>query len=346
MVFRIRLSLLTSLLVTSLVILGGSPSVAVAEAPVAHTPALSESFGFSEPISSVAELRELESRLQEMVKKVIPTTVAIRVGQAHGSGVIISPDGYVLTAAHVAMKPDLDARVRLHDGTEVRARTLGVFRTVDAGLIKITTLPDSASWPTAPMGNSGNSVPGEWCFATGHPGGFQDGREPILRGGRILEKEPDAIRTDCLLIGGDSGGPLFNLDGHVIGIHSRIGKDKAVNLHVPVNEFRINWDRLVAREEWGELPGQAKSYIGVQGDSTADDARITKVIGNSPAMKGGILTGDVIVRFGGSRVTTFESLSRLVRQRHPGDRVTVEVLRGSEIERLNVTVGKDSVEPQ
>jgi serine protease Do len=139
---------------------------------------------------------------------------------------------------------------------------------------------------------------------------------------------------------------LFNLDGHVIGIHSRIGKDEWVNLHVPVNEFRVNWDRLVAKEQWGELPGQARSYIGVQGDKEAGDARITKVLRNSPAMNGGIRVGDVIVRFGGNRVTTFESLSKLVRRRQPGDRVTVEVLRGSEIERLKLTVGKDRVEPQ
>jgi S1-C subfamily serine protease len=97
-------------------------------------------------------------RLQEMAERVIPTTVAIRVGQAHGSGVIISPDGYVLTAAHVAIEPDLEATVRLHDGTEVRALTLGVFRTVDAGLIRITTPPGSAT-PVSRFWANGVSQP-------------------------------------------------------------------------------------------------------------------------------------------------------------------------------------------
>ena len=289
---------------------------------------------------SVSELLAMQRHVQAVAKRVIPATVAIRVDQAHGSGVIINPEGYVLTAAHVAGAPHQKARIRLHDGRLVYGTTLGVFRTKDAGLIKITT--DGSNWPHASMGNSGGLEGGHWCVATGHPGGFQEGRAPVLRLGRVLKRERDAITTDCTLIGGDSGGPLFDMRGQVIGIHSRIGEPLVQNLHVPVNAYRTTWDRLVAGEAWGTLPGtEYEPYIGVQGESPAGRiARVEDVLDGSPAEAAGILPGDVIIRFGRRRVTNFESLINLVLEQEPGRSVSVEVLRGEEEVRMEITVGK------
>ena len=168
--------------------------------------------------------------------------MCIRVGPAQGSGVLISPDGYILTAAHVAQTPDESAVITLHDGTEVKGKTLGMDRDIDAGLVKIEDPPRNGSaWPFVEMGSSGEIRPGQWCIVTGHPGGYQKGRDPVFRVGRVLGRDAKVIVTDCPLIGGDSGGPLFDFDGNVIGIHSRIGAPLTVNMHVPVNAYAEGW---------------------------------------------------------------------------------------------------------
>jgi serine protease Do len=282
----------------------------------------------------------MQEQIQEVTALVLPSTVAVRVGSAHGSGVIISPEGYVLTAAHVAGGPDRRARITLADGRRVTGVTLGVYRTVDAGLIKITTPTDveDAPWPHAILGDSQHLVPGQWCLATGHPGGFESGRPPVLRVGRVLSAREDAINTDCTLVGGDSGGPLFDLSGNVIGVHSRIGGPLNVNLHVPVNSYRSSWDRLVSGEAWGRLPG-SEPFIGVQGEAESEVARIARVFLGSPAQAAGIQVGDVIVSFAGQPVTNFDSLKRLVDEQSPGARVRLELLRSELKLILDVEIG-------
>lgn len=305
--------------------------------PAPNVPALRDG---AAPID-IGELLDMQRHVQAVAKRVIPTTVALRVGQAHGSGVIIDADGYVLTAAHVAGAPNRTAQIRLHDGRLVYGTTLGVYRTKDAGLIKIKG--DDATWQFSPMGNSAQLEGGHWCVATGHPGGFQDGRPPVFRLGRVLKREDDAITTDCTLIGGDSGGPLFDMQGRVIGIHSRIGKPLVQNLHVPVNAYRTTWKRLVSGDAWGQLPGEDQAFepfIGVHGIEGSNVARVASVYDNSPAQLAGILPGDVIIRVGRQRVTTFESLQNLIKQHQPGEVVSVKVLRDDAIMDLTLKVGK------
>jgi serine protease Do len=201
---------------------------------------------------TLQQLLAIEKRVQKVVEQVIPTVVGVRVGPAQGSGVIVSKDGYVLTAGHVISKPDRHATVTLADGTVVHGKTLGVYETLDAGLVKIT---DEGNWPIARQGQSGDVEPGTWCIAVGHPLGYQDGRPPVVRVGRVLRVDEDQIQTDCPLVAGDSGGPLFNLDGSVIGINSRIGGSTERNYHVPVAVFRESWDRLARSDCWAdELP--------------------------------------------------------------------------------------------
>jgi S1-C subfamily serine protease len=297
---------------------------------------------------SVDDLRSMERHFQEVAKRVIPTTVAIRVESAHGSGVIIGPEGYILTAAHVAGAPNREAMIRLHDGQRFRGVTLGVFRTLDAGLIKINS--DNDSWPHANMGSSEDLAKGQWCLATGHPGGFQHGRPPVLRAGRILDTEANAITTDCKLIGGDSGGPLFDMQGKVIGIHSRIGEAFTANLHVPVDTYRETWDRLASGDAWGRLPGtgspadpvRSKPFIGVQGKAGDRRARVSRVFQGSPAALAGIKVDDVITRFAASTVSDFDSLIELVKQQQPGSVVTVQVLRDGTLRHLELRIGLDT----
>jgi serine protease Do len=289
---------------------------------------------------NLGDLKAIQNRVREVVDKARSYTVGIRIGPVGGSGVIISEDGYVLTAGHVVGDPDRSATVILPDGRQVKAKTLGANRTIDSGLIKIS---EEGKWPHAEMANSADLQNGQWCVAIGHPGGFRKGRTPVVRLGRVLFHNDSVIRTDCTIQGGDSGGPLFDLDGKVIGIHSRIGNSVAANIHVPVDTYRDTWERLAASEVWGSGIGDTQTgapFLGVEFDLEARECIIAKVLPGTAADKGGLKAGDMVVRFDGRAVEGSEDLARLVSRKHPGDRVAVEVRRDDEVVRLRVTIGK------
>ena len=209
---------------------------------------------FAESPTDVAKLRALELRVEKMLDKAKAATVGVRMGAAQGSGVIVSEDGYVLTAGHVSAKPGVECTLVMPDGKVLKGKTLGRNGSIDSGMIKIVA---EGKYPFAEMGKSGPLKKGQWVVAIGHPGGFRANRTPVVRVGRILYADPSLIRTDCTLVGGDSGGPLFDLDGKVIGIHSRIGGNSITeNVHVPIDTYRQTWERLVASQNWGGQIGQ------------------------------------------------------------------------------------------
>ena len=202
----------------------------------------------------LAGLKAMEKRIEAVAAKVVPAVVGIRIGAAAGSGVIVSEDGIVMTAGHVVGRPGQPVVFTFADGKTAKGTTLGVFAAVDAGLMKIT---DPGKRPFVALGQSNSIEPGTWCVAMGHPLGYQPGRPPVVRVGRVLQKNDELIETDCPLVGGDSGGPLLDLDGKLIGINSRIGGSTDMNLHVPVGIFRKYWDRLLKGESISlVLPGR------------------------------------------------------------------------------------------
>jgi serine protease Do len=202
----------------------------------------------------LAGFQALETQVKGVVRKVLPAVVGIQIGGSAGSGVIVSEDGLVMTAGHVVGKPGQAVTFYFADGKSAKGITLGMSAAADAGLMRIT---DKGKWPFALMGDSNSLKPGTWCLAIGHPLGYHPGRPPVVRIGRILQKSESMIQTDCPLVGGDSGGPLLDLDGKVIGINSRIAGPTDVNLHVPVDIFRPMWDQLVKGESVQPvLPGR------------------------------------------------------------------------------------------
>jgi len=285
--------------------------------------------------TGMGDLRAMQDRIRKVAQRVMPCTVAVRIGASYGSGVIVSRDGYVLTAAHVIGKPGRNVTFTFGDGRTVAGKTLGVHRTADVGLMKIT---DKGKWPFVEMGTSADLKGGQWCLAAGHPEGYQSARRPVVRLGRILWQNQSLLTTDCTLVGGDSGGPLVDLDGKVIAIHSRIAVPLTANMHVPVDNYRDSWDRLVKGEMWGSVAASGP-YLGVHGKPKADSAVITDVVDDSPAAKAGIRVSDVIVEFDGADVKDFPTLARLVRARQPGDKVSVTVLRQGKTVPLELVLG-------
>jgi serine protease Do len=290
--------------------------------------------------SSIDLLRKLEQQQQKVALAAVDCTVSVQIGQAQGCGVIITESGYVLTAAHVAMRPNLKATITMSNGRSVRATTLGMNRHVDAGLIKIDpNQNDGKPWPHATLGKSENLVRGMWCIATGHPGGYDQARGPVTRIGRILYVKPGAIVTDCALIGGDSGGPLFDISGRLIAVHSRIGNDVADNLHVPIDYYGRSWDRMRVGTAWGFLPG-FQPVIGVTGSSSADQAIVDSVKPGSTAEEALIQPGDIIEQFGDVVISDFDSLKRAVEDTMPGERLKIWINRGGKRISLNLEIGR------
>jgi serine protease Do len=285
--------------------------------------------------ASVAELKVIQDRVKEVLKKVVPATVGIRIGGAAGSGVIIDAEGHVLTAGHVSGAPNRDCVLILPDGRQVKGKTLGRNPGIDSGLIQITA---KGPWKFVEMGDSGNLKRGQWCLAVGHPGGFKKGRTPVVRLGRVLLSTKGLIQTDCTLVGGDSGGPLFDMDGKVIGIHSRIGPSITANIHVPVNTYRETWARLVKSETVGDS-APSPAFIGVRFARDSDSLEVIEVYPDTPARKAGVKAGDVIVSVGGQKVADRDALAAFMRKKKPGDEISLEVRRDGKPQTFQLTLG-------
>jgi serine protease Do len=294
---------------------------------------------------NLEDLKAIQTRVQEVVKKVLPCTVALRVGSASGSGVIVREDGYVLTAGHVSSQPDREVTVIFSDGRRVKGKTLGANHGIDSGLIKIT---EEGNWPFAAMAQSAEVKRGQWCLALGHPNGYRPGRTPPVRLGRILNSSDQAIQTDCVLFSGDSGGPLFDMHGRVIGIHSRIGMELTANIHVPVDTYRLTWDRLAKAVVWGSrLGGRGPNRVdlGMDIDGDSKDCRVAKVTPGAPADKAGLKVGDIITQFDNQKISNSEELATQLRRKRPGDEVVVKVQRGQEVMSLKLVISRREGRP-
>lgn len=201
-------------------------------------------------------LKERQTKVLEVVQKVGPTVVAITGASAKGSmgsgsGVIISKDGLILTAGHVIQATGNDLIITLPGGREVKAEALGRDMNRDAALARIT---EPGDYSFAEMGDPASIEKGEWVLALGHPGGYDAQRGAPLRVGRLWDVDSKTFyRSDCTVSGGDSGGPLFDLSGKVIGIHSSISQDLSENRHVPIGVFEKDMPQLKEGKVWGKL---------------------------------------------------------------------------------------------
>ncbi len=274
-------------------------------------------------------LKKRQAEVQQLVKDVMPATVCIRSanGSGSGSGVVISEDGLILTAAHVTAAAGKDLRVIFPDGKQVRAKSLGADIGRDAGMAKIT---DDGEYPFAEVGRSDTLSENQWCVAMGHAGGFDVKRTPPVRLGRVIANVRWIV-TDCTLIGGDSGGPLFDLEGRVIGINSNIGSSLSQNQHVPVDVFHASWDRMLEGDVWNTRPpgDPNRPVLGINLDAPDVDngVAIASVIPGSPADKAGVKAGDVIQKVNGRAMQNRAELIEFVSQMKVGAEVKLDGLR-------------------
>ncbi|MFC7335692.1 S1C family serine protease [Haloferula chungangensis] len=290
-----------------------------------------------EPLRGLDDLLKIEQKTEALAEKVMPATVALIAADtgASGSGVITSADGLILTAAHVTDGVE-EVEVVFPNGKQTTATVLGSNYSKDIGMARIK---DEGPWPFAELGESKPLKAGDWVVAMGHSEGYDPARTPPMRFGRVVSDGPgNFLTTDCTLIGGDSGGPLFDLDGKVVGINSSIGQGLDNNNHAGIDGFREDWKRLIAGESWGELQlnplaNQERPVIGIlMGRELRDGGvPVEQVTSGSPAAKAGVRPGDIIRSVAGDRINGGRELTLLLAKFSAGDNVKIGIQRGRQM---------------
>ena len=344
--------------VSSLVTLGLFLVLAPRETIVIREPVNSFKVALEDGLFSGIKQREFLStaptNFTGAAGKAIPAVVYIRsvhskgywrqsYSASSGSGVVISPNGYIVTNHHVIDKSD-QIKVVMNDRREYDVEVVGVDATTDIALLKIEA--DGLNY--LEFGNSDSVLVGEWVLAVGNPFRLESTVTAGIvsakaRSIRILESDASVesfIQTDAVVNQGNSGGALVNTNGELIGINAAIitqsGKYEGYSFAIPSNLAQKVIGDL---KEFGEVK---RGLLGVNirnlTNDLANELRLNEIKGvyieqvgpNSAAEKGGLERGDVILKVDGAQVSTFPELQEIVARRRPGEKVRIEYLRNHE----------------
>jgi S1-C subfamily serine protease len=203
-------------------------SIAIAQSPRSK----------QEPI----DFAQLQAKIDSILPRIRPAVVSIECGGGSGSGVIVSADGLVLTAAHVIDKGN-ELTILYPDGRRFKGKALGSFGPADAAMAQIV---EAGPHPFVNFATGKDLRVNDTVLSLGHPGGFDLQRGTPLRIGHILAIKNHFLQIDSALIGGDSGGPTFDLEGNVIGIHSNIAGPVHINNDSHISSFHLAWESMLA----------------------------------------------------------------------------------------------------
>ena len=331
---------------------------------LAADPALwTESQGAAPP-PEIARLNDLMSTLADRLK---PALVQLRVRRpaepdeerrnplmppspdegrrASGSGFIIRQDGYLVTNAHVVEDADR-IQVRLADGRRFEGRLVGQDGRVDLALVKI----EATGLPVATLGDSNRLRVGEFVLALGHPFGLEQTVSFGIvsrKGAPLLVAAPgfDFIQTDAAVNPGNSGGPLVNMAGEVVGINSMAARNGTIGFAIPVNLAKGLLPQLASKGkvEWGWL-GVGIAEVGEEevlrySLKEARGVLIRNVVVGEPADRGGVKADDVILSVDGTQVTEPRDLQRIIAATPVGTTVKISLVREGKPREVSVTIG-------
>ncbi|MBL0141040.1 MAG: DegQ family serine endoprotease [Betaproteobacteria bacterium] len=270
-----------------------------------------------------------------------------------GSGFVISADGFIVTNAHVIENAE-EINVRFTDKREMKAKVIGADKRSDVALVKV----EAANLPLLKLGDSSSMRVGEWVVAIGSPFGFTNSVTAGILSAKSRDLPADStasdavpfLQTDVAVNPGNSGGPLFNLKGEVIGINSQIfsrtGSYAGISFAIPIDYATNVIDQLkksgkVTRGRIGvSIANVTKDLADSLGLPKTDGAAVGTVEDDSPAAKAGVEVGDVILRIDGRTVESSADLSRTVRAVRPGQKVTLSVWRTGKMRDFTVIVGE------
>lgn len=288
-----------------------------------------------------------------------PQSPSERVSQ--GTGFIIDPSGIVVTNHHVIGDRDGEQEVTVTVSSptmsgDFKATILGSDARLDLAVLQIEG--QEGPFPTVPLGDSDQSRPGEWVIAIGNPYGKQfdhtvtvgvlsaKGREITIMADSSPQVYENLMQTDAAINSGNSGGPLLNIQGEVIGINTAVHAEaQGIGFAIPINVAKDVLEELI---ETGEV---AKTWLGIYylevDEPLAAQLRladtkgvvVTDVVVNSPAEQAGLQAWDVIRRIGNLDITSEQSLADVIASHKPGDKVLLTILRGSDSLLLEIELG-------
>ena len=277
----------------------------------------------------------------------VPRDDAPSMGQ--GSGFIVGADGVILTNAHVVANA-AEVTVKLTDKRELHAKVLGMDKPSDVAVLKI----DAKSLPTVRLGDSAILSVGEWVLAIGSPFGFENS----VTAGIVSAKSrtlPDEnyvpfIQTDVAVNPGNSGGPLFNMRGEVVGINSQIysrsGGYQGLSFAIPievamkVEEQILKHGKVVRGRIGAAVQEMSQDLAESFGLKAPDGALVASVESNSPADKAGLQAGDVILAVNGELIKSSGDLPPKIAALRPGTTATLEIWRGRQKRKLDISIGE------
>jgi len=266
-----------------------------------------------------------------------------------GSGFVVSPDGYILTNAHVVDQAD-EITVKFNDKREFKAKVIGADRRTDVAVIKI----EATGLQSVKFGDPNRLKVGEWVVAIGSPFGFENSVTAgiISAKGRSLPQENFVpfIQTDVAINPGNSGGPLFNLNGEVIGINSQIysrtGGFMGLSFAIPIDvamdiSSQLRTAGRVSRGRIGVVIQEvSKELADSFGLGKPVGALVNGVEKGGPAERAGVETGDIILKFDGKQVNASADLPRIVGSTKPGSKASMQLWRKGQTKDVTVTVGE------
>ena len=337
----------------------GLPGLATAQ----QAPYWTESTGATVP----ADIQRLNDFMNGLAERMKPALVQVRVrrpadpdsapsvptpGQpnpderrASGSGFIIRQDGYLVTNAHVVEEAER-IQIQLADGRRFAGRVVGFDNRVDLALVKI----DATALPVALLGDSNRLRVGEFVLALGHPFGLEQTVSfgIVSRKGAPLDVAApgfDFIQTDAAVNPGNSGGPLVNMAGEIVGVNSMAARNGSIGFAIPINLVKGLLPQLAekGKVEWGWL-GVSISEVGEDeapkfGLSEAKGVLIRQVVAGQPADQGGVKANDVVLAVNGTALEGPRDLQRIISSTPVGRTVKLKVWREGKPTELDVVVG-------
>jgi S1-C subfamily serine protease len=300
----------------------------------------------SDPASAL--LDAYSQAVIRVVERVTPAVAHVRRGHGGGSGLVITPDGYVLTNAHV-VEGAAEVEVAFAEGASYRAPVVGSDAATDLALVRVL----GPSLPAAELGDSDALRVGQIVIAIGDPLGLQStvttgvvsalGRSLRAKDGRIIE---NVIQTDAALNPGNSGGPLVDTHGKVVGVNTAINAmAQGIAFAIPAATARLVATALIRH---GRV---RRAYLGISGAATPigrqlslalglgveSGIRVLEVTPNSPARRAGIREGDILVALDGAGLATLSDLQRALTAERVGASTLVTVVRRGERVALSIT---------
>jgi serine protease Do len=271
-----------------------------------------------------------------------------------GSGFIVSPDGYILTNTHVVANA-AEVTVRLTDRREFPAKVIGADERTDVAVIKI----NAANLPIVKLGDPARLKPGQWVLAIGSPFGFENSATAgiISATARSVpgENYVPFIQTDVAVNPGNSGGPLFNMSGEVIGINSQIfsrtGGFMGVSFAIPIDVARNVEEQLIktGRVVRGRIGVTIQDVNAQLAESFGLDrphgALVSSVDKSGPAAQAGVVAGDVILSVGGHPIERFGELSGAIAAMKPGADATLQLWRNGKTQNVSVRIEEMKDQP-